>query len=168
MDGSVSCADMQTTQTPAALDSCVSAHLQWMTVQNYAARSIEERRKIHGYFTSACHSTGIGEVNGVDCGNIEAWQAYLCVHQKKGGGLSIGVQHNRLVQLQAFFSWLVKKHYSRSKPSARRSSSTEAWRTAYGEESSRIKTEMTGTNDTPGAVRFGTKQRQLQRVHGLT
>lgn len=118
-DGSFSCADMQTTPKPALLDACVAAYLQWMTIQNYAARSIEERRKILGYFTGWCRSVGVSEVNQVERRTFEAWQIHLHEHQKStGGALSIGVQHNRLVQVQAFFRWLVKKDYLGSNPSS--------------------------------------------------
>ena len=40
---------------------------------------------------------------------------------------------------------------------------TERIASPCGEESIRIKTEMTGTNDTTGAVRLGPRKRQLLR-----
>ena len=110
---------MQPDENPNLLSKHVSAYLDWMAVQNYSSRSIQERKKILLYFIKWCLSTGVEELSAVQRSTIEGWQLTLHQHQKKGGGaLSIGVQHNRLVQLQAFFTWLLRKNHIPSNPAS--------------------------------------------------
>jgi integrase/recombinase XerD len=108
---------MQHSDIPQPIQTCVAAYLDWMGVQNYAQRSIEERQKILGYFQTWCRQTGITNIAQIQRVTVEAWQKHLHQQLKKSGGfLSITVQHNRLVQLQAFFTWLLKNGHVQSNP----------------------------------------------------
>lgn len=104
---------------PDPLETSVSVYLDWMALQNYSPLSIRERRRILGYFTKWCRLSGISDPLQITRANIEGWQIHLHHHRKKDGHpLSIGVQHNRLVQLQAFFRWLHRKGHLRSNPAS--------------------------------------------------
>ena len=95
---------------PDPLETSVSLYLDWMALQNYSPLSIRERRRILGYFTKWCRLSGISDPLQITRANIEGWHVHLHRHRKKDGDpLSIGVRHNRLVQLQAFFRWLHRK-----------------------------------------------------------
>jgi integrase/recombinase XerD len=110
---------MQPLTSEAPITDCISEYLRWMAQQNYALRSIDERRKVLGYFLSWCVHSGLVRISHVDRTVIEGWQRHLHEARKRcGNPLSVGVQHNRLIQLQAFFGWLIRTGIISSNPAS--------------------------------------------------
>lgn len=102
-----------------SLEDASTAYLDWMALQNYSPLSVRERRRILGYFTTWCGASGITGLARIDRVLVEGWQTHLHRYRKKHGQpLCIAVQHNRLVQLQAFFRWLFRKGHIPSNPAA--------------------------------------------------
>jgi len=70
---------------------------------------IRGRKKILGYFASWCRTADVTDSVALQRDTVAAWQQQLHRHRKRDGrALTVGVQHNRLIQLQAFFGWLTK------------------------------------------------------------
>jgi site-specific recombinase XerD len=66
---------------PDHLETRVSLYLGWMALQNYSPLSIRERRRILGYFTAWCRSSGFSDALQITRADIEGWQIHLHQHR---------------------------------------------------------------------------------------
>ena len=93
------------------LDSEITGYLDWMKVHNYAATTIENRRRYLGYFRSFAASKGREDPASVSFEDLLAYQGVLfCQRKQDGHPLSFGTQVQRLVPVTQFFSWLLREH----------------------------------------------------------
>jgi integrase/recombinase XerD len=86
-------------------------YLDWMRVHNYAATTIENRRRYLGYFDSFLAELGISESAEVTYELVVAYQEAVHAYRKANGSpLSIATQVQRLIPISQFFSWLRREH----------------------------------------------------------
>jgi integrase/recombinase XerD len=96
-----------------------NAYLSWMTVHNYAATTIENRRRYLGYFSEFARSGGVLEPAGVTYEVVVSYQEALHAYRKSDGSpLSIATQVQRLVPVTQFFTWLRREHRISLNPTA--------------------------------------------------
>lgn len=94
-------------------------YLEWMDVHNYAATTIENRRRYLGYFDSFLAKMGIGDSAEVTYELVVAYQEAVHAYRKANGApLSIATQVQRLIPVTQFFSWLRREHRIPQNPAA--------------------------------------------------
>src|ERR1700722_8563023 len=97
----------------------ISDYLEWMKVHNYAATTIENRRRYLGYFMVFAHGIGVDDPALVTLENLLAYQRQLFEYRKRDGmSLSFGTQVQRLVPVTQLFSWLRREHRIGENPAA--------------------------------------------------
>jgi integrase/recombinase XerD len=100
-------------------DAEASGYLRWMTVHNYAATTIENRRRYLGYFCDFARAAGVVEPAGVSYELVTSYQEALHAHRKSDGSpLSVATQVQRLVPVTQFFTWLRREHRIGQNPTA--------------------------------------------------
>jgi integrase/recombinase XerD len=102
-----------------AFDAETNAYLMWMTVHNYAATTIENRRRYLGYFSEFARSAGEVDPAGVGYELVVSYQEALHSYRKfDGSPLSVATQVQRLVPVTQFFTWLRREHRIEQNPTA--------------------------------------------------
>jgi integrase/recombinase XerD len=102
-----------------SLDDEIRAYLDWMKIHNYAATTIENRRRYLGYFNAFAASKGLAQPASVRFEDLLAYQDQLFCHRKRNGQpLSFGTQVQRLVPVTQLFSWLRREHRITQNPAA--------------------------------------------------
>ena len=97
----------------------IDDYLQWMALTNYAPRTITLRRKTLGYFLAWCEDRSLDSPATITKKILESYQRHLFHHRTtKGEPLTFHVQHNRLVQIRSFFTWLCKQDRLPANPAA--------------------------------------------------
>lgn len=97
----------------------IDGYLRWMTVHNYAATTIENRRRYLGYFSGFARSAGIMEPAAVGYELVVAYQEGLHRYRKADGTpLSVATQVQRLIPVTQFFTWLRREHRIDQNPAA--------------------------------------------------
>ena len=100
-------------------DNEIRDYIDWMKVHNYAATTIENRRRYLGYFCDFAASRGLAAPGTVQLEDLVAYQDELFCHRKRDGQpLSFGTQVQRLVPVTQFFSWLRRGHRIVQNPAA--------------------------------------------------
>lgn len=103
----------------ATLASDVATYLEWMEVHNYAATTIENRRRYLSYFDSFVADVGVRRAADVTYELIVSYQEALHAYRKANGSpLSIATQVQRLIPITQFFSWLRREHRIAQNPAA--------------------------------------------------
>jgi integrase/recombinase XerD len=91
----------------ASMSIEINEYLDWMAVHNYAATTVENRRRYLGYFESFAGSMGVERPGEVSYELALGYQESLHAHRKTNGApLSVATQVQRLVPLTQFFRWL--------------------------------------------------------------
>jgi integrase/recombinase XerD len=86
--------------------------LEWQRVQNYAARTIENREVYLRYFIEWCEERGLSRPQDITKPILERYQRYLFHYRKKNGEpLSTRSQHTRITPVRAYFKWLTRENY---------------------------------------------------------
>ena len=94
-------------------------YLDWMEVHNYAATTIENRRRYLGYFGSFLAKMGIRQSAEVTYELVVAYQGAVHAYRKTNGSpLSIATQVQRLIPVTQFFSWARREHRNPQNPAA--------------------------------------------------
>ena len=102
-----------------SLETEIRNYLEWMRVHNYAATTIQDRRRYLGYFNDFARSKGLSLPASVSFEDLLAYQGQLFCHRKRDGQpLSFGTQVQRLVPVTQFFSWLRREHRITQNPAA--------------------------------------------------
>jgi integrase/recombinase XerD len=97
----------------------IEAYLDWMKVHNYAATTIENRRRYLDYFSVFAHGRALKTPDAVAFEDLLAFQDQLfCYRKRDGHPLSFGTQVQRLVPVTQFFSWLRREHRIPVNPAA--------------------------------------------------
>ena len=68
-----------------AFDVEANGYLTWMTVHNYAATTVENRRRYLGYFAEFARSAGALEPSEVSYELVVAYQGALHAYRKSDG-----------------------------------------------------------------------------------
>ena len=102
-----------------AFDIEADRYLSWMTVHNYAATTIGNRRRYLKYFAEFARSAGVDEPGEVSYELVVFYQETLHAYRKSDGSpLSIATQVQRLVPVTQFFVWLRREHKIEQNPTA--------------------------------------------------
>ena len=85
----------------------INEYLDWMAVHNYAATTVENRRRYLGYFERFARSLGTDHPGDVTYELALGYQESLHAHRKTNGApLAVATQVQRLVPVTQFFRWL--------------------------------------------------------------
>lgn len=94
-----------------AFDAATDHYLTWMGVHNYAATTIENRRRYLGYFADFARNAGLAQPSEVTYELVLDYQAALHTYRKVDGTpLSVATQVQRLVPVTQFFTWMRREH----------------------------------------------------------
>jgi integrase/recombinase XerD len=97
----------------------VESYLTWMTVHNYAATTVENRRRYLGYFREFAQLRGQQRPVDVTPALVISYQEHLHDYRKAGGDpLSVATQVQRLVPVTQFFGWLRREKRIDENPAA--------------------------------------------------
>jgi integrase/recombinase XerD len=97
---------------PQGMGALLLRYLEWLRVQNYSERTVENRELYLGYLILWCKDRGIVRPVEVTRPVLQRYQRYLYHHRKKNGEpLSFRSQHSRLVPVRAFFKWLTRQNH---------------------------------------------------------
>lgn len=97
----------------------VEDYLTWMTVHNYAATTVADRRRYLGYFCQFAESAGATSVADVSYELVVAYQEHLHRYRKADESpLSVATQVQRLVPVTQMFSWLRREHRIEQNPAS--------------------------------------------------
>lgn len=93
--------------------------LQWLSVRNHAAGSIEGRRNALKTFLNWCHERELLKASAITRPILESYQAWLWRHRTKAGKpLGISTQRDKLGALKAYFAWLVRQNVIDANPAS--------------------------------------------------
>ena len=101
------------------LHAWMQRYLDWLRVQNYSERTVENRQLYLGYFIAWCAERGIARPVEVTRPILERYQRMLFHYRKRSGNpLSFRSQHSRLVPVRAYFKWLTRQNVLLANPAS--------------------------------------------------
>jgi integrase/recombinase XerD len=101
------------------LASYLDAHLEWMSVRNYAEHFVESRRYELKAFFSWAEERALFAPTQITRSILESYQRWLYNHRKKNGKpLGITTQRSYLGALMQFFAWLTRQHVIEANPAS--------------------------------------------------
>jgi integrase/recombinase XerD len=101
------------------LASDIGCYLEWMEIHNYAATTVENRRRYLGYFQAYASDAEIHDAGEVTYELVVAYQEALHAYRKiDGSHLSVATQVQRLIPITQFFSWLRREQRIIQNPAA--------------------------------------------------
>lgn len=104
---------------PEGLGAWVKRYLQWMAVQQYAARSIERMQEELLLFLDYCAERSIGRPEEVSKAVLESYQRHLFALRKRNGKpLHPRTQRGRLTSVRSLFRWLAQQNVLLFNPAA--------------------------------------------------
>ena len=104
---------------PQGLHAWMQRYLEWLRVQNYSERTVENRQLYLGYFIAWCAERGIVRPVEVTRPILERYQRMLFHYRKRSGNpLSFRSQHSRLVPVRAYFKWLTRQNVLLANPAS--------------------------------------------------
>lgn len=93
--------------------------LQWLTMRNHAAGSIESRRFALKTFIDWCHERQLVKASAITRPILESYQAWLWRYRTKSNKpLGISTQRDKLGALKAYFAWLVRQSVITANPAS--------------------------------------------------
>jgi len=103
--------DAQHRQNPHGWHVMSEAFCEWMGVQNYSPRTVENRRSYLRYFVEWAQERGLHQPMEITKAILERYQRYL-FHYRKRDGLPMSARSMmvRLVPLRAFFKWAARNN----------------------------------------------------------
>jgi integrase/recombinase XerD len=104
---------------PLGLDHLARQYLDWLTVRNFSATTLEAKGRCLHYFARWCEERGVGKPTDVTLPLIERYQRHLFHYRTKvGKPLTIHSQRSRLAVLRPFFAWLVRERHLLANPAS--------------------------------------------------
>ncbi len=101
------------------LHAWMQRYLEWLRVQNYSERTVENRYLYLGYFIAWCAERDITRPVEVTRPILERYQRMLFHYRKRNGNpLSFRSQHSRLVPVRAYFKWLTRQNVLLANPAS--------------------------------------------------
>ena len=97
---------------PQGMSVLMDRFVEWLRLQNYSERTVENREVYLRHFIQWGEERGITRPTEVTKNVLESYQRYLYHLRKKDGEpLSFRSQYSRLVPLRAWFKWLAKNNH---------------------------------------------------------
>jgi len=97
----------------------MTRYLEWLRVQNYSERTVENRQLYLGYFIAWCADRSLTRPVEVTRPILERYQRTLYHYRKPNGQpLSFRSQHTRLVPVRAYFKWLTRQNVLLANPAS--------------------------------------------------
>ncbi|MCG8555585.1 MAG: site-specific tyrosine recombinase XerC [Proteobacteria bacterium] len=94
---------------PECLGAWMRRYLEWMRIQHYSERTVENRESYLSFFVRWCEQRSLGYPQEITKPILERYQRHLFYFRKDDGkALSFRAQHSRLVPVRAFFKWLTR------------------------------------------------------------
>jgi integrase/recombinase XerD len=103
-----------------ALRPLIARYLEWLTVRNFASRTIEVKEQSLSRFADWCEARGLEYPERMACGQLESYQRHLFYHRRPQTArtLSFQSQQRHLVAVRTFFGWLARQRLIPADPSA--------------------------------------------------
>ena len=95
-------------------------YLEWMRIRGYSEETVKGKRTTLRFFFDWCEERGVTYPSEVTRKVLERYQSYLYHYRKKEDGkpLCFHTQHNRLINIKTYFSWLSKNNHVLYNPAA--------------------------------------------------
>ncbi len=104
-------------ETP--LESLLLEHLREMSVKNFSAHTVRNRRIYINFFLGWCKERGLIDPVDVTRPVLERYQRHLFHYRKKDGEpLSFRSQHSYLVPLRVWFRWMTRRNHILHNPAS--------------------------------------------------
>ena len=104
-------------ETP--LESLLLEHLREMSVKNFSAHTVRNRRIYINFFLGWCKERGLIDPVEVTRPVLERYQRHLFHYRKKDGEpLSFRSQHSYLVPLRVWFRWMTRQNHILHNPAS--------------------------------------------------
>jgi integrase/recombinase XerD len=104
-------------ETP--LESLLLEHLREMSVKNFSAHTVRNRRIYINFFLGWCKERGLIDPVDVTRPVLERYQRHLFHYRKKDGEpLSFRSQHSYLVPLRVWFRWMTRQNHILHNPAS--------------------------------------------------
>ena len=96
---------------PHGWHAMTEAFLEWMAVQNYSPKTVDNRRSYLRYFVEWAQERGLHQPMEITKAILERYQRHLFHHRKRDGlPMSARSMHSRLVPIRAFFKWAARNN----------------------------------------------------------
>jgi len=96
---------------PQGMTAWMTRYLEWMRVQNYSERTVENREVYLGFFIAWAEERGLSRPSEITKPILERYQRHLYHLRKRDGKpLSFRSQYSRLVPIRAYFKWLTRQN----------------------------------------------------------
>jgi integrase/recombinase XerD len=106
-------------QDPAGFYQLLVAHLNWLAIHNFSAKTIEKRALYVRAFGLWCLQRDLLSPMSIAKPMLEAFQRHLFSYRKPDGKpLAWSSQHLHLKELRQFFAWLAKHNFIPFSPAA--------------------------------------------------
>ena len=97
---------------PRGLVAFMRRYLEWMLVQNYSEKTVENRETYLTLFIEWCHERGVTRPNEVTKPVLDRYRKWLYYYRKPNGQpLSFRSQYTRLIPIRAYFKWLARNNF---------------------------------------------------------
>ena len=98
-------------RNPHGWHAMTESFLEWMAVQNYSPKTVDNRRSYLRYFVEWCQERGLHQPMEITKAILERYQRHLFHHRKRDGlPMSARSMHSRLVPIRAFFKWAARNN----------------------------------------------------------
>lgn len=96
---------------PDSLAGCMQRYAEWLRIQNYSERTVDNRQSYLGFFIAWCEARSLIYPQEITKPILERYQRHL-FHLRKDNGkpLTFQAQYSRLVPVRAFFKWLTRQN----------------------------------------------------------
>jgi integrase/recombinase XerD len=96
---------------PHGWHAMTESFLEWMGIQNYSPRTVDNRRAYLRYFVEWARERGLHQPMQITKAILERYQRHLFHHRKRDGlPMSARAMHSRLVPVRAFFKWAARNN----------------------------------------------------------
>ncbi len=96
---------------PQGMSAWMARYLEWMRIQNYSDRTVENREVYLGFFIEWAEERGLARPSEITKPILERYQRHLYHLRKRDGNpLSFRSQYSRLVPIRAYFKWLTRQN----------------------------------------------------------
>jgi len=96
---------------PHGWHAMTESFLEWMGVQNYSPKTVDNRRSYLRYFVEWAQERGLHQPMEITKAILERYQRHLFHHRKRDGlPMSARSMHARLIPVRAFFKWAARNN----------------------------------------------------------
>ena len=97
---------------PQGMIALREKYLEAMQVQNFSARTLENRRRYIGYFIGWSEQRGLLKPSEITKPILERYQRFLFLHRKTNGDpLTFRTRFGYLVAVRSWFKWLARQNH---------------------------------------------------------